>query len=32
MKTIEEDMMPFGFIQDGIEDQGEIDSEGDRWF
>lgn len=32
MKTIEEDMMPFGFIQDGLEDQGEIDAEGDRWF
>jgi hypothetical protein len=29
---IEQDMSPFGFISDGMEDNSFIDSDGDRWF
>jgi hypothetical protein len=29
---IEQDMSPFGFIVDGLEDNTFVDSEGDRWF
>lgn len=32
MKNIEEDIMPFGFIQDGIDEQYEVDNEGNIWF
>ena len=28
---IEQDMAPFGFISDGLEDDTFVDSEGDRW-
>ena len=30
---IEQDMAPFGFLSDGITDEGTfVDSEGDRWY
>ena len=29
---IEQDMAPFGFLNDGLEDTSFVDSEGDRWF
>ena len=29
---IEQDMAPFGFINDGFEDASFVDSDGDRWF
>ena len=29
---IEQDMAPFGFINDGFEDSSFVDSDGDRWF
>ena len=29
---IEQDMAPFGFINDGLEDSTFVDDEGDRWF
>jgi len=29
---IEQDMAPFGFINDGLEDNTFVDDEGDRWF
>ncbi len=29
---IEQDMAPFGFIADGLDDTSFVDSEGDRWF
>jgi len=29
---IEQDMAPFGFIEDGLENASFVDSEGDRWF
>ena len=32
MKIIEEDIMPFGFIQDGIDEKYEVDNEGNIWF
>jgi hypothetical protein len=32
MKNIEEDIMPFGFIQNGIDEQYEVDNEGNIWF
>ena len=32
MKNIEEDIMPFGFIQDGIDEKYEVDNEGNIWF
>ena len=28
---IEQDMAPFGFMTDGLEDEGFVDAEGDRW-
>ena len=28
---IEQDMSPFGFISDGLEDDSFVDAEGDRW-
>ena len=28
---IEQDMSPFGFISDGLEDDSSVDAEGDRW-
>ena len=33
MKNIEEDMMPFGFIDDGLDsNEGMVDNEGNIWF
>jgi len=32
MKNIEEDIMPFGFIQDGTDGDYEVDTEGNMWF
>ena len=32
MKSIEEDIMPFGFIQDGSDGEFEVDTEGNMWF
>ena len=32
MKNIEEEIMPFGFIQDGTEGEYEVDSDGNMWF
>ena len=29
--AIEQDMAPFGFVLDGLEDYEEVDTEGDRW-
>jgi len=29
---IEQDMAPFGFISDGLEDQSFVDGDGDRWY
>mgnify|MGYP001186524319 FL=1 len=29
--AIEQDMAPFGFVLDGLEDYEEVDAEGDRW-
>ena len=29
---IEQDMAPFGFISDGLDDNSFVDSDGDRWF
>jgi len=29
--AIEQDMAPFGFVLDGLEDYEEVDSDGDRW-
>ena len=29
---IEQDMSPFGFISDGLEDESFVDGEGDRWY
>ncbi len=29
---IEQDMAPFGFMVDGLDDEGEVDGDGDRWF
>ena len=29
---IEQDMAPFGFIEDGLDDTSFIDNEGDRWY
>ena len=29
---IEQDMAPFGFMSDGLDDDSFTDSEGDRWF
>ena len=29
---IEQDMSPFGFIEDGLDDTSFIDNEGDRWY
>ena len=29
---IEQDMAPFGFISDGLEDESFVDGEGDRWY
>ena len=25
-------MAPFGFMVDGLDEEGELDSDGDRWF
>ena len=30
--AIEQDMAPFGFMDDGLGDEGELDNDGDRWF
>ena len=30
--AIEQDMAPFGFMDDGLGDDGELDNDGDRWF
>ena len=30
--AIEQDMAPFGFMDDGLNNEGELDSDGDRWF
>ena len=30
--AIEQDMAPFGFMVDGLDDDGEVDEKGDRWF
>ena len=30
--AIEQDMAPFGFMVDGLGDDGELDNDGDRWF
>ena len=30
--AIEQDMAPFGFMDDGLNDDGELDGDGDRWF
>jgi hypothetical protein len=30
--AIEQDMAPFGFMVDGLDDDSEVDDEGDRWF
>ena len=30
--AIEQDMAPFGFMDDGLGDEGELDGDGDRWF
>ena len=30
--SIEQDMAPFGFMDDGLNDEGEVDGDGDRWF
>ena len=30
--AIEQDMAPFGFMDDGLDDDGELDNDGDRWF
>ena len=30
--AIEQDMAPFGFMDDGLSNDGELDSDGDRWF
>ena len=30
--AIEQDMAPFGFMDDGLGDEGEVDGDGDRWF
>ncbi len=30
--AIEQDMAPFGFMDDGLGDEGELDDDGDRWF
>ena len=29
---IEQDMAPFGFMVDGLDEEGEVDGDGDRWF
>ena len=29
---IEQDMAPFGFISDGLDDNTFVDADGDRWF
>ena len=29
---IEQDMAPFGFMSDGMEEESFVDTEGDRWF
>ena len=29
---IEQDMAPFGFMDDGLDDASFVDGEGDRWF
>ena len=29
---IEQDMAPFGFMVDGLDDEGVVDDDGDRWF
>ena len=29
---IEQDMAPFGFMDDGLDDTSFVDKEGDRWF
>ena len=29
--AIEQDMAPFGFVLDGLEDYEEVDSDGERW-
>ena len=29
---IEQDMAPFGFINDGLGDESFVDDDGDRWF
>ena len=29
---IEQDMAPFGFVSDGLDETSFVDSEGDRWF
>ena len=29
---IEQDMAPFGFINDGLDDSTFVDDDGDRWF
>ena len=29
---IEQDMAPFGFISDGLDEGGFVDSDGDRWY
>ena len=31
MKEIEQDLVPFGFIEDGLEDESIVDNEGQRW-
>ncbi len=31
MKAIEQDMLPFGFMEDGTEQEVEIDASGQRW-
>jgi hypothetical protein len=32
MKEIEQDLVPFGFIQDGVEEKTTTDNEGNVWF
>ena len=31
METLEQDMLPFGIIDDGMEPESFVDSEGQRW-
>ena len=31
-EAIEADMAPFGFIQDGMDDNSFVDDDGERWF